>query len=218
MPVAVLLTRADEEVGSLPPLLAAGDPGPAVPPKPLPTPVPSTESSPPPQIGVRSARLTDLPARERHEPVRVLVPAIGVDAPVSPAGVEGERRELDVPDDARSVVWYRHGPSPGEPGSAVLAGHVDLGGARAVFYRLRELKPGMRVVVAYDDGSRAAFRVVARRLYDKDRLPPLVFRAGGRAAIALITCGGSYDAESRSYRGNTVVFAVPVADAAVARS
>lgn len=145
--------------------------------------------------------------------MRVLVPAIGVDAPVSPAGVEGDDRALDVPDDGSSVVWYRHGPSPGEPGSAVLAGHVDYGGARAVFYRLRELEPGMRVTVEYADGSRRSFRVEARRLYDKDRLPPLVFRQSGQPALALVTCGGGYDEASRSYLGNTVVFAVPVGGA-----
>jgi hypothetical protein len=79
-----------------------------------------------------------------------------------------------------------------------------------VFFRLADLEPGDAVVVSYADGSRRRFRVVGRRLYDKERLPARVFAATGRPVLTLITCGGGYDRSERSYDGNVVVYAVPV--------
>jgi sortase (surface protein transpeptidase) len=92
----------------------------------------------------------------------------------------------------------------------VLAGHVDYGAGRAVFFELAELEPGALVAVGFGDGSERRFRVVARRLYDKDDLPARVFTRHGGPVLTLITCGGSYDASARSYDGNVVVYAVPV--------
>jgi sortase (surface protein transpeptidase) len=115
-----------------------------------------------------------------------------------------------VPSDRFTVAWYRFGASPGQPGSAVLAGHVDFGDGRAVFYRLGKLEPGAIVAVGFGDGSEQRFRVIARRLYGKDALPARIFAHGGKPVLTLITCGGGYDRSVRSYDGNVVVFAVPV--------
>ncbi len=120
---------------------------------------------------------------------------------------------MELPPDNATVAWYRYGASPGRDGSAVIAGHVDYGEGRAVFFRLAELEPGNRVVVAYRNGSTVAFRVVARRLVGKDELPPRIFATQGRPLLTLVTCGGAYDADRRRYLGNTLVFAVPVAGA-----
>ncbi len=48
-------------------------------------------------------------------------------------------------------------------------------------------------------------------LYDKAELPSAeLFRATGAHALHLVTCGGTFDPEARSYRGNQVVTAVPI--------
>jgi sortase (surface protein transpeptidase) len=167
-------------------------------------------SAEPDRVGVRSALLEDLQRPKAARPISLRIPALGVDAPVTPVGVDAATREVLVPEDSATVGWYRHGPSPGQPGSAVLAGHVDYGEGRAVFYRLGKLEPGAVVVVGFGDGSERRFRVVARRLYGEDDLPARVFAVSGRPVLTLITCGGSYDASARSYEGNVVVYAVPV--------
>ncbi len=48
----------------------------------------------------------------------------------------------------------RHGASPAQTGSAVLAALVDFNGVAGAFYRLHELEEGTRVVVVLDDGTR----------------------------------------------------------------
>ena len=60
-------------------------------------------------------------------PVRVVIPAIGADGPVTPTGVDATG-ELAIPADARELVWWQFGPTPGAAGSAVIAGHLDWKG------------------------------------------------------------------------------------------
>jgi hypothetical protein len=143
-------------------------------------------------------------------PVRVVIAAIGVDAPVHGVDVDGDGM-LQPPARSRAgdVGWYRRGPTPGERGNAVLVGHVDTAATGpAVFYELGRLRPGDEVRVAREDGSAATFRVDSVRLYDKTAFPAtLVYGPAGDARLRLVTCGGAFDRRVSGYSGNTVVTA-----------
>ena len=100
---------------------------------------------------------------------------------------------------------------PLEPtGSAVLAAHVDYDGRRGAFFRLRELSVGAEVRVDLDDGSALTFVVRSLDQVAKDQLDPRLFARDGAPRLALITCGGSFDRDERSYRDNIVAIAEPV--------
>jgi hypothetical protein len=132
-----------------------------------------------------------------------------VDGPVLPAGVNSEN-ELDVPPDARTLVWYRHGPSPGEPGSAVIAGHLNWEGMTGLFANLAGTPVGATVTVTYDDGSQRAFTVTSVELVPKPEVSVKgVFARDGDRVLRLVTCGGEFDDSVNSYRSNVVVTAVP---------
>jgi sortase (surface protein transpeptidase) len=165
-----------------------------------------------PRPGVRSARIADLDQAPTVVPVRLRIPSIGVDAPVVAVDVEPDG-EMEVPDDVRDAGWYRHGPAPGEPGAAVIAGHVDSREqGRGAFFDLRRLDVGAQVKVTDADGNVQRFDVVARRTYDKAGLPAdALFTREGRPQLVLITCGGDFDREARSYRDNVVIYAQPSA-------
>lgn len=119
---------------------------------------------------------------------------------------------MDVPGNVRDVAWYQYGPSPGQPGSAVLAAHVDLESQGAgVFFRLDELEAGDIVTVEYDDGSAHSFEVEARVRYEKTEIPlDVIFATDGPPVLTLITCGGGFNPSVRSYDSNVVVYAYPV--------
>jgi LPXTG-site transpeptidase (sortase) family protein len=141
--------------------------------------------------------------------VRVSIPAVDIDGPVFPAAVNDED-ELDVPGDAHSLVWYRHGPSPGERGSAVIAGHLNWRGETGVFADLADTPVGAEVAVAYDDGMRRTFIVTAVDLVPKPELSTNgVFARDGARILRLVTCGGEFDDDANSYLSNVVVTAVP---------
>jgi sortase (surface protein transpeptidase) len=147
--------------------------------------------------------------RPATAPVRVAIPALGVDGPVLPAGVDSEN-ELDVPPDARSLVWYRHGPAPGEPGSAVIAGHLNWQGVTGLFAELAEIPVGAEVTVVFDDGAQRSFRVTTVELVPKPAVSVNgVFARDGDRVLRLVTCGGEFDDEMNRYRSNVVVTALP---------
>lgn len=160
-------------------------------------------------VATHPAKLRDLAAAALRAPVRLRIPALGIDAPVVGVGVAADG-QLAVPEDLVRVGWYGAGALPGARGTALVAAHVDHGHSPGVFFRLDRLVPGAAVQVVRADGSVAMFTVVARRMVAKARLPVAdLTRAGGPPQLVLVTCGGSYDKGRRSYRDNVLVYAVP---------
>ncbi|KOV95919.1 hypothetical protein ADK65_29255, partial [Streptomyces sp. NRRL B-1140] len=144
----------------------------------------------------------------RSRATRLLIPYLGVDAPVMALGLDRDRRLTAPPDDDPELVgWYRHGASPGERGTAVAVGHLDTDSGPAVFAGLTELKRGRIVEARRADGRTAVYRVDRIKSYEKAHFPSQeVYGARGRPELRLITCGGSYD-RRKGYSGNLVVFA-----------
>jgi sortase (surface protein transpeptidase) len=140
-------------------------------------------------------------------PVRVQIPSIGVDTELMDLGLQADGT-LEVPPDGFPAGWYTGAPTPGQLGPAIIAGHVDWGGRPGVFFELREVSTGDEVAVTREDGSTARFRVSRVEQYGKDAFPTqIVYDDLDHAGLRLITCGGSFDAERRSYDDNIVVFA-----------
>lgn len=163
-----------------------------------------------PRPSTRSARIADLDVTPSTAPERLRIPSIGVDAKIGAIGVEANG-DLEVPENVRNVGWYRYGPAPGEPGATVIAGHVDSREqGRGAFFELRSLDVGARVKVTDSAGDVQRYEVVARRTYDKSVLPTdELFSRTGPSQLVLITCGGDFDSETRSYRDNVVIYAQP---------
>ncbi|MGP3958248.1 class F sortase [Nonomuraea sp. 3N208] len=140
-------------------------------------------------------------------PVRLRIPAIDVTTRVIPLRLDAKAR-LVAPKQFDRVGWNQAGPEPGEQGVAVIAGHVDSTTGPAVFYRLRQLRKGDRVHVDRADGTTVTFVVNRLASYPKNRIPDKeVYGSGRGTQLRLITCGGTFDRQRRSYRDNVVVFA-----------
>ena len=147
---------------------------------------------------------------ERAVPTSISIEGIGVvEAPVIDVGVE-ENGDMEIPG-ADSVGWYRFNPTPGKPGSAVLAAHISYNGNPGVFRYLADVEMGVRVVVAFDDGTTTEFEVIELAQYDKQELPDdRVFAKDGDPILTLITCGGDFNRSLRSYEDNVVAYAIPI--------
>ena len=149
-------------------------------------------------------------ARGAAVPVRVRVPSIGVHSTLPQLGVDDDGA-LVPPDDFALAGWFRGSPVPGDVGPSVIAGHVDSHEGPAVFFRLDELVAGDEVLVDRADGSTVRFTVTAIDRFPKDQFPTEdVYGPTPRAELRLITCGGEFDRDRRSYRDNVVVSAVRV--------
>ena len=174
-----------------------------------PAPTGSVPSGAPSPVAARPA--APPPVRAVVPPVRVQLPGTGIDAPLDPVGVEPDGA-MTLPADVDRAGWYRFGPVPGAvEGTAVLAGHVDdeeqgLG----VLAALRTVQPGAEVLVTDGAGAVTAWRVVGRELIEKPAVPlTTLFGRTGPPRLVLLTCGGEFLPELRSYRDNLVVVAEP---------
>ncbi|MBW3604619.1 MAG: class F sortase [Actinobacteria bacterium] len=148
------------------------------------------------------------------KPVRVEIPSVGIASDLERLGLAGDGA-IETPDDWASAGWYRGGPRPGQQGAAVILGHVDSTTGPAVFYRLRQLEPGDRITVERADGTAAIFEVDRVEQHGKTRFPTdEVYYPTPEPTLRLVTCGGAFDTEARSYTDNVVVFARLAADAA----
>ncbi|MFF7171882.1 class F sortase [Streptomyces pseudovenezuelae] len=145
----------------------------------------------------------------RSRPVRLLIPKISVDAPFTDLAI-GPTGRLEPPPahDTNLVGWHAKGVSPGEPGTAIIAGHVDTATSAAVFVNLGELEEGDVFHVDRADGRRASFVVDSVETFEKDNFPSRrVYDDTARPEVRLITCAGDYDHTARDYKDNLVVFA-----------
>lgn len=158
--------------------------------------------------GTRSAQRPDFgKVLTGSAPVGVTIPRIGVQATRFVGLGLADNGEIEVPRNADTPGWFTPGPSPGQLGPAVIAGHVDSPTGPAVFYRLSELQPGDLVEVDRRDGSKATFSVDRVVSFKKADFPTrAVYGTTPRAELRLITCGGQYDKQT-GYLRNTVVFA-----------
>ena len=139
-------------------------------------------------------------------PVQLSLPALGIDQRLVGLGVRADQ-QLDVPQSYDDIGWWSTGPVPGDPGAALMVGHLDSKDGPAVFSGLPALTKGAVVSVRRADGTRVRFAVTKVQSFPKDDFPDeVVYRTDGRSSLHLVTCGGAYD-PSVGYRDNVVVFA-----------
>lgn len=160
---------------------------------PQPSPTPTVTPSPTPQPGL---------------PIRLEIPALGVDAVVEHVGLTKDLA-MDVPARVEDVAWYKLGYRPGERGNAVMAGHLDtVTGAPAVFWDLESLEPGDEVFVQGLDGVKRRFLVDFHTRFPYDGAPvQQIFGPADQPQLVLITCKGEWDRVNRNYSHRVVVYA-----------
>jgi hypothetical protein len=142
-------------------------------------------------------------------PVRVCIPAIGVNASVIQLGINPDHT-VQVPSlkQVADAAWDKDSPLPGTDGPAIILGHIDSAKyGQGVFFNLGRLHAGDAINVARGDGAVATFHVLRVAEYPKSAFPSkTVYGDTPGATIRLITCGGRFDASIGSYVDNIVVY------------
>lgn len=142
------------------------------------------------------------------DPVRVLVPRLGVSAQVLAIRARGST--LIPPADPLLVGWWSDGARPGAArGSAVITGHtVHTGGG--AFDHLEQLRAGDAVSVQ-TGRSTISYAVTSVTTYRKKALAAKAAQVLSQSVpgrLVLVTCD---DWDGTTYLSNAVVIAVPTA-------
>lgn len=154
--------------------------------------------------GGSSNALGDIPQADASYPVRVLIGAIGVNAPVQSLGTTSAGL-IDVPKSYGVVGWYNKSTVPGKAGPAVLVGHYT-GGNGGVFDKLKDLGDGELVTVTNGKGQTFTYKVTAKNEYEKDAVPMAeLFKSSNESKLQIITCSGKW--QSKNYTKRLVVTA-----------
>lgn len=129
------------------------------------------------------------PVVDLSPPVRLAIPAIGLEAATVPVGAD-DTGAFVVPD--HDVGWFSGSARPGEGENIVLWGHVLPFMARphipAPFARLREVGAGAQVVLYDASGQRHEY-VVTQQLRVAPEQIDLLFPQG-REVVTIISCTG----------------------------
>jgi sortase (surface protein transpeptidase) len=158
-----------------------------------------------PAVAVSTSRTTVSPPS--HRPLSLRIPALGITSAIMDLGLTAAGT-LQVPPAGFPAGWYTGSPAPGDPGPAVLAGHVDWAGRPGVFADLHRLVAHDQVVITRSDGPTSVFEVTRVERVAKGTFPTAeVYGDLDHPGLRLITCGGSFDRTAHSYQDNVIVFA-----------
>jgi sortase (surface protein transpeptidase) len=154
---------------------------------------------------------TSAPARDTSPPTEITIPSIGVHTAVVRLGRNADGT-AQVPTTTKVVGWYTGGPVPGQPGPAVILGHVDSYQGPGVFFDLKDIRPGALVEV--QEGARTVdFAVQGVSIYTKAAFPTAaVYGPEPDRALRLVTCGGPFDYSTGHYLDNIVAYATEVSN------
>jgi LPXTG-site transpeptidase (sortase) family protein len=155
---------------------------------------PVVEAGTPPAVHLdsRDERWATSTVTVNLTPVRLVIPSIHLDATIEARGLDS-KRNLDTARDFRDVAWYDLGPAPGQPGDAVMNGHVNWWTGNAVFTYLSRVRVGDRVEVVRADGTSVWFRITAKRVVAANARIASLFAPSPVATLTLITCTGAWD-------------------------
>jgi sortase (surface protein transpeptidase) len=169
-------------------------------------PLPPSLTAPPAAGSVQVPPVHTAAPTARTIPLRVIIPAIGVNAAVTPEGVNAAGALETPPLTAQNLVgWWDGGAAPGQVGPAVIAGHVDNASGPLVFWNLRLLKPGETVNTEPGNLRFVVTRVtqVSKQAFPTDA----VYGSTADPELRLVTCGGTFDSTTGHYLSNVIVYA-----------
>lgn len=173
------------------------------------------------------------PVQQVSPPVAIRIPSIKLDskklagASFIPVGLASDG-SMEVPDVHKPTALGYYcprgkplncgAPLPGQVGPAVIVSHVNGDGKKGGFYSLAKVTSAAKVQfnvhvgdlidVDLADGVTKHFKVSKTEAAPKDNFPASeVWGAVGHPALRLITCGGAYEKDQRSYASNVLVFA-----------
>lgn len=145
-------------------------------------------------------------ANDNDTPMRLIIPRLKVDAVVESVGKDA-RGDAGVPQKSQNVAWYNVGPAPGEPGNAVISGHLDDKVGPAIFRRLGELKVNDKLTVIDKASVQRTFQVIEVAAYPYQKAPiTKIFGFDLEHDLNLITCTGRWNNKTHTYSQRLVVY------------
>jgi hypothetical protein len=178
------------------------------PPTPQPAVTPSPTAEPTEKPGITPSPTPSPTPYIKPIPVKIYFTEREIECDIVKVGIL-ENGEMATVDDAKLAAWLEMGPAPGEPGNALINGHVRWKGTKGYFSILKEMRVGEEVVIEFEDGSVKTFEAVSTDIYKLGAIPDDVLNLGGETRMTLITCLGDYNPDIGTSESRVVVVCKP---------
>jgi hypothetical protein len=138
----------------------------------------------------------------------ISIPAIHVQAIVGSVGLTNADA-IGTPSNVYDTDWYNGSAKPGQPGAALIDGHVSSWTTNGVFYNLRQLVAGNQIKITRGDGQILNYIVVKVQVYQQNAvdiralLSPINPLKSG---LNLITCTGNIVKGTNEFSQRVVVY------------
>ncbi|WP_137657310.1 class F sortase [Listeria newyorkensis] len=144
-----------------------------------------------------------------HEaPTQIIFDSTNESSTIKEVGTDKENR-MYIPDGLQNVYWYKFGPSPGEKGNAIIAGHRDWGGELGLFQYLEVIKEKEKVTFLYANDTKQTFVVKSRHRYSLTEIPIDTMNTQKGNQVTLISCTGNFDKNKNGYQSREIVILEP---------
>ena len=134
---------------------------------------------------------------------------INIFARIIPLGLT-KSGALATPNNVYDVGWYSGSSKPGQPGTALMDGHVSSWTNKGVFYNIKTLRAGDKIQITMGDNTVLNYTVTGSQVYDKDKVDmnkAMTSSVTGKNGLNFITCTGKYNASEDQFAQRIVVFA-----------
>ena len=141
-------------------------------------------------------------------PRYLIIPAIGVKAPILDLGVTSSNA-IAAPPNIYETGWYNGSSKPGQTGVALIDGHVSSWTAKGVFYNIESLKSGDQIMVQMGNNTIYTYYVIRVSAYSISNinmnqiLTPL---NNAESDLNLISCYGDVIKGTNTFNDRVVVF------------
>jgi sortase (surface protein transpeptidase) len=148
------------------------------------------------------------------DPKYIAIPAIGVaNTPIVKLGLLNSGA-IATPDNIYKTGWYDGSSLPGQPGAMFIYGHVSSWTANGIFYNLKKLVPGNKVIITRGDNTTYTYSVVSTKVYPYNNVNMTQVLSAVNAqqpGLNLMTCTGQVIAGTSAFNERLVVFTSLVA-------
>jgi len=178
----------------------------------------NTEPSPPPgALTSQSAPSSVKPGSQAIDsysvptthPKYIAIPKIGIgNTPVLKLGLLGSGA-IATPNNIYEAGWYDASSLPGQAGAMFIYGHVSSWTADGVFYNLKKLEAGDKIVITRGDNKKFTYQVNSTRIYPYDKVDMSQVLAPtnpGKSGLNLMTCTGQIIKNTSEFSERLVVF------------
>jgi flagellar basal body L-ring protein FlgH len=161
---------------------------------------------------------TTAPTVPRVAPARIDIAKINAHSTLIPTGLNPDQ-SLATPDvhHPQQASYYcivdpqkicSSGVIPGQPGPAVILGHIDGAKQKGLFYDLGKMQVGDTITITLKDGTVLTFQVYRILQQSKNQFPTqVVYQPTSVPEIRAITCTGPWVGGVNGYGDNLIVFA-----------